>query len=570
MSKSSSKHHVFARRASVIGTFLSSLGLVSAAMILSARYDTRVAAAQDLADVIERAEKSVVRIEVKSSSGDSLGSGFIVDSKGTLVTNVHVLAGATSARAFLPDSRSFNLMGTLHLDPSRDIAVAVIASPEDAIPPIRVSSATPRKGESVVALGSPHGLSFTATTGVVSAIRPAAELSEETGRSKLQGTWIQIDAALSPGNSGGPIINSSGEVVAMSTLASQGSAQNLNFGISAGDIRAALDKIRPGSTPIPLSQGAALLKMREKQSGGSGGSGGIPVKEVPVDAIQAYAKLARDTFKDLTREMRLESERLKNDLKEMRKGQTSIPPNAPEPDADIVRVKQPGKRPAQWFFRSETIKNKEIASADLRMRELNKLTVDVKDLSDKKSELLLLTKYGPKLDPRRVGSVGFMNETVVLHAFNEHDAMVVYNDVPYLMVLESTAGLSLGQEIVPTAAFVAGTATAAARGGGTSSFTVLQSVSEREIREAIFAASSGGGSESTGATAVAGAGSGPSPRASSGDSYRTWYDRSGGFSVEAVLLSSDEKEVRLRKRDGKVIAVPRNKLSDADLKYLSQ
>jgi hypothetical protein len=98
----------------------------------------------------------------------------------------------------------------------------------------------------------------TATRGIVSAIRQGAELG-----SQQQGTWIQVDAALSPGNSGGPLINASGQVVGMSTLASQGTAQNLNFGISVRDIAEALQKARTAST-MALATGVGRVQMGQQ------------------------------------------------------------------------------------------------------------------------------------------------------------------------------------------------------------------------------------------------------------------------------------------------------------------
>ncbi len=552
----------------------------------------QVTAQESQADLVERCEKSVVRIEVKSADGDSLGSGFIVDQAGTMVTNVHVLAGATSATATLPNNQTFQVRGTVLLDPSRDIAIAKLEGPVQSIPPIKLAGALPRKAERVIALGSPHGLSFTATSGVISAIRPAEELSSEVGKKSMQGTWIQVDAALSPGNSGGPIINELGQVVGMSTLASQGGAQNLNFGISAIDIAAAVAK----STMAPLvslEQGAGRVVMKERESRESGGI--IKPQDIPEAAINSYVDAGRSSFKDLMREMRVETEKLKSDMKEMRRGETYIPPNVPEPDADIVRIRTGPKRTPVWFFRDSSIKQREITRADTRIRTLTKLTTELKDPTDRPTLHKLLTNYGPKLDGRRKHSVGFLTDAVVLHSFNEHDAIVVYNDAPYLLYLESTSGLALGQEVAPIPVFVAGTTTAQSRSGATASFTVLQAVSDKELRQSIFgseatqpntATAAGGQPAANGQAAANNTMTGPTTASSqpadsslfsaSGNSggsssgMRTWYDRSGSFSVEALLLSATDKEVVLRKPDGKVIKVPRERLSDADQKYLRQ
>jgi S1-C subfamily serine protease len=79
---------------------------------------------RDLADTIEKSERSVVRIEVTTKGGGALGSGFIVDESGLLVTNVHVLAGAQQAIAVFPDGRKFKVTGTFLIDEARDICLA--------------------------------------------------------------------------------------------------------------------------------------------------------------------------------------------------------------------------------------------------------------------------------------------------------------------------------------------------------------------------------------------------------------------------------------------------------------
>lgn len=218
--------------------------------------------AQDsLAEVIERCDASVVRIEVKGYAGEGLGSGFVVSEDGMIVTNVHVLAGAKSAIAIFPNGKRYPLRGTFVIDKGKDICVAKMKAKE--LTPIALAEELPRKGETVTALGAPPGLSFTATTGIVSAIRAGKELGDEIGDDSMRGTWVQVDAALSPGNSGGPLINSFGEVVAMSTRASFGRAQNLNFGISIVDINEAIKdaKTKPERTLADDSQSVNLFQV---------------------------------------------------------------------------------------------------------------------------------------------------------------------------------------------------------------------------------------------------------------------------------------------------------------------
>ncbi len=133
----------------------------------------------ELADVIERCEKSVVRIEVDGKRGASLGSGFVVNADGMMVTNVHVLAGANAATVIFPNGKTYKISGIYSVDRGRDICIAQIDAKE--LPVLPLAAELPRKGENVTALGSPQGLSFTATRGIISAIRPGEEMGRDTG-----------------------------------------------------------------------------------------------------------------------------------------------------------------------------------------------------------------------------------------------------------------------------------------------------------------------------------------------------------------------------------------------------
>lgn len=519
----------------------------------------------DLSDVIERCEKSVVRIAVKEKDGSkSEGSGFVI-APNTIATNVHVLMGAKEAEATFPDGKRFTIVGTYRIDSARDVAIARIEGEGAAtLPILPLSKGTPRKGETVVALGSPLGLAFTATRGVVSAIRDGAEISRELGSESItgeqhKGSWVQLDAALSPGNSGGPVINAAGEVVAMSTLASQG-AQNLNFGISCQDIARMLTTVNEHAPLTPLVSGVGEIKSKRSQRSSEGGSVTEP-KDIPDEAIAAYVATGKSEFKTLKRDLLKEIDRLRTTLKEMRTGESYIPPTV-NTKSDIVRV--PGKRNSSaWFFRSEAIKRGVIATLDTQMKDLNKISTSTADAADKNALLTLLTKYGPEIDMRLVGTVRFLPSATVIHAFNGTEALVLINEAPCIMLMESTAGLSSGEEIIPTPVFVAGTATARLPEGRTAALTVVQAVTKDELRKVIF----GSNSPASGAAALA---AGAAVNANPANGARVWYDKTGSFSVEAVLLEANEKEVVLRRTDGKIVRVPRANLSEADQRYLRQ
>lgn len=197
-----------------------------------------------LADLIERVEASVVRIDVATADGLGNGSGFVIDEAGIVVTNYHVIAGGDRGWCLFRNGDRIPIDGYLFLDYRRDIAVLKIdpAAASEALIPLPLGDGEPRKGEAVVAFGAPPGLNFTPSEGIVSSVRSADELQQAIDLRDHAGTWIQTTAPNSPGNSGGPLVNDRGEVVAINTLA-RNVGQNLNFGIAATDIAVALSQL---------------------------------------------------------------------------------------------------------------------------------------------------------------------------------------------------------------------------------------------------------------------------------------------------------------------------------------
>ena len=200
--------------------------------------------AAELADIIEQVEPSVVRIDTDRG----VGSGVVVDTKGVgikglIVTNYHVIEGATKAQASFKNGTVAKINGFLVVEPARDLALLQLDKVVKSAPSISIMEKLPRKGEKVAAFGNPKGLSFTTSEGIVSAIRTGAELRELMGPEAYQAlgydagaTWIQTTAAISGGNSGGPLVNMQGELVGLNTF-TRIDGQNLNFAIGAADIR---------------------------------------------------------------------------------------------------------------------------------------------------------------------------------------------------------------------------------------------------------------------------------------------------------------------------------------------
>jgi S1-C subfamily serine protease len=207
-----------------------------------------------LPDVFQKVENSVVQITSRTSNPNeviilngvpstgrstALGSGFVYDSQGHIVTNYHVIDGATRADVTFTDGNTYsaNVIGK---DPYSDLVILQITgdySEEKAavVPLPLANSSTIRTGEQVMAIGNPFGLSGTITTGIVSQ-KGRLLPNPDTGFSIPD--MIQTDAAINPGNSGGPLLNTKGEVIGMNTaiFSRTGSYSGVGFAIPSNTI----------------------------------------------------------------------------------------------------------------------------------------------------------------------------------------------------------------------------------------------------------------------------------------------------------------------------------------------
>lgn len=203
--------------------------------------------------IYQRASKGVVSIKVTTASGADEGTGIVLNESGLILTNDHVIKGATSitidASGSWKVTRSATIVGE---EANQDLALIRVNPAGLGLEPLTLaSSSSLQVGDSVYAIGNPYGLEGTLTKGIVSALN--REISAPDG-SKITGA-IQTDAALNPGNSGGPLLNEQGDVIGVnSQIASEAStiggsqpgSTGVGFAISSNTVASAVKKIESG------------------------------------------------------------------------------------------------------------------------------------------------------------------------------------------------------------------------------------------------------------------------------------------------------------------------------------
>lgn len=190
-----------------------------------------------LVSLYESVLPGIVSLQVAGSQGGSLGSGFVYDDQGHILTNYHVVEGAEQLEVDF--TSGYKIYGTvIGTDLDSDLAVVKVNAPASELHPLLLGDSSSLKvGQTVIAIGNPFGLSGTMTTGIISALGRTLDSARDapSGGFFTAGDIIQTDAAINPGNSGGPLFNLNGEVVgvnrAIRTNNFTGTGEPVNSGI---------------------------------------------------------------------------------------------------------------------------------------------------------------------------------------------------------------------------------------------------------------------------------------------------------------------------------------------------
>ncbi|HEV2774978.1 MAG TPA: trypsin-like peptidase domain-containing protein [Solirubrobacteraceae bacterium] len=238
-------------------------------------------------EVYAKASPSVVFVRSREGSGVASGTGFVVDSDGTIVTNAHVVAGSSNVQVRFEDNGAGVDAEVLGTDASSDIAVLrVDPSDTGGVKPLTLAdSDSVRVGDLAVAIGYPLGLDRTATAGIVSGLGRDIKAPNGFSIDKV----IQTDAPINPGNSGGPLLDAAGRVIGINsqiaTTGGGGGSVGIGFAVPSNTVRQVVPRLRTGASikrayvgiesgPSTVGQGALVSDV---VPGGPAERGGVQI-----------------------------------------------------------------------------------------------------------------------------------------------------------------------------------------------------------------------------------------------------------------------------------------------------
>ena len=234
------------------------------------------------------------------STADGWGSGFLISAQGVLVTNAHVIGTSQSVTVELSNGAKWTT-SAIYKDEDRDLALIKVQGSD--LPYLSIAERLPLAGADVIAIGSPGlgdvALTNTVTKGIVSAVRKVGD-----------DIWIQTDAAVNHGNSGGPLLNSHGQVIGVNTLAAKKSEYSgLNFAVSSEEISKLVQSHFGVSLAAQGNSDKGLLSVNSTPSGADievdGAFIGSTPSEVPVQLGNHQLKISKKGFKPYERTIRI-------------------------------------------------------------------------------------------------------------------------------------------------------------------------------------------------------------------------------------------------------------------------
>jgi putative serine protease PepD len=242
------------------------------------------------ADIARRVYAAASNSVVSIRTGSGSGTGFLVDSDGTIVTNAHVVGDSSEVEVRFEDGGDSHTAQVLGVDASTDLAaIKVDAGAADGVKPLALADSDKAiVGDPVVAIGYPLGLDRTATAGIVSGLNRDIQAPNGFSIDKV----IQTDAPINPGNSGGPLLNASGQVIGVnSQIATAGGGNGsvgIGFAVPANTVRDVVPQLEKGSAPqhayLGLSTGAAQngegAQVGDAPAGGPAAEAGIQPGDV--------------------------------------------------------------------------------------------------------------------------------------------------------------------------------------------------------------------------------------------------------------------------------------------------
>jgi putative serine protease PepD len=254
--------------------------------------------ALSVSSLYDRVHRGVVTVKVTTSQGDALGSGFVLDTQGHIVTNDHVVDGASSISVEFEDGASYDatLVGA---DASTDVAVIKVDAPSSELTPLQLGdSSAVGVGDAVVAIGSPLGLDETVTSGIVSALHRTITSPNNFSIPDA----IQTDAAINHGNSGGPLLDLEGRVIGINSQIESDSGGNdgIGFAVPSNTVKSVVTQLIASGKVEHAYLGVAVATVDDSLSSQLGIPAGAEVTQVRSGTPAAAAGLkAADSAQDV-------------------------------------------------------------------------------------------------------------------------------------------------------------------------------------------------------------------------------------------------------------------------------